>query len=128
MSVASGIDRPGFFGREFIGRPVSAGFLHEGERAIIDDQVIFEKGFGSLKGVFKKAPKAFSADFAALACEAFHLTFRMFVGRFSDRFVDLQPVAYGFDFAKWDSGLHHAPRTWIHSEKKDPFVARRKSA
>src|SRR5437868_5265079 len=44
MFIASGEDRSHAGGREFVGRDVAAGFGKKSQRAIIDDEMIFEKG------------------------------------------------------------------------------------
>jgi hypothetical protein len=105
--------------REFVGRSIAAALFKEGERAIIDDDVVLEEFRRGAETFREQTPEAFAADFAAGAFEAGDQPFGMLVRRTIDRRLDLQPIAHGRDLAEWDSGLGHAERARIHPEKED---------
>jgi len=106
---------------KFVRRSVAAGFLHEDERAVIGDEMATEEGFGFMPMIRDCAPEARAADLASRTCKAIDRSFRVFVRRSIDAFLDPDPVPYGIDFTKGHAGLGHAVGARVHAQKDDPL-------
>ena len=119
VGVTRGHQRSGLGGGEFIGGAVAAGVFHEGEWAVVDDEVVGKKFFRGGEAFAEQAPKATSADFAAGAGEAVDGALGVFAGGFADGGIDAEPIAGGGDFAEGHSGLRHAEGTGVHAEEHD---------
>ena len=119
VRVARGHQRGGLGGGEFVGGAIAAGVFHEGERAVVDDEVVGEKFFRCGEAFTEESPKAASADFAAGAGEAVDGALGVFAYGFADGGIDAEPIAGGDDFAEGHAGLRHAEGSGVHAEKYD---------
>jgi hypothetical protein len=121
VTVTGPVEEFLFCGGEFVGSVVAAGFLHEDEGAVVENEVVGEKFPGRCEALLEEPPEPPAAHFRALASEAFDGAFGVFVRGFSDLGVDSDPVANELDFTERDANLGHAPRAWIHPEEDDAF-------
>ena len=119
VRVARGHQRGGFGGGEFVGGAIAAGVFHEGQRTVVDDEVVGEKFFWRGKAFGEEPPQAAATDFAAGAGETVDGALGVFAGGFADGGVDAEPIACSGDFAKGHAGLRHAEGAGVHAEKHD---------
>lgn len=104
---------------KFVGRAIGSALFQERERAVVEDEVRFEKLVGRSEALREEFPESLTADLCSRAGEAGDEPLRVFGRRFSDRGFDAQPVAHGRDLAEGHAGLRHAERAGIHAEKDD---------
>ena len=119
VRVACCHQRRGLGGGEFVGRAISAGVFHKGERTVVDDKVIGEKFFRCGEAFAEESPQASPTHFAAGAGEAVDGAFGVFADGFADGGVDAEPIACGGNFAKGHAGLRHAEGARVHAEEHD---------
>ena len=84
MRVAMSPERLPFRRGQFIGGAIAPAFFEKGERTIIDDEMLLEKGGCGAEALREEAPKAFTANLIATTGEAGDGAFRMFVPRAFD--------------------------------------------
>ena len=128
MGVARVLHGGGFRGGQFVGRAIATAVLHEDKRAVVDDEVIFKESISTAEALFEQAPQAPPTDLRLFAGEADDAAFKMFVLGLADVFVDAHPITHCRDLAKWHTGLCHAPRAGIHTDKYDFFPAAAKAS
>ena len=123
MGATRGVDSGAFGSGEFIGREVATALAHPDERAVVEHEVIGEKGLGFAKAGGEEPPETFSADLAAGAGEAGDGAFGVLgEGDINGR-VDTQPVAHGGDLAEGHAALGHTERAGVHSKEYDTLGA-----
>src|SRR5262249_23117037 len=81
------------------------------------DDVLAEKILGRTETFREQTPQPFAANFASMAIEAENQPLRMLSLWFVDLRLNAEPIPHCGDLAKRNSGLRHAERAGIHSEK-----------
>ena len=117
MFVACGKQSFALARQQFVRSAVASAFFHERERTIIQNDVLPEKILRITETFGEQSPQTFAADFAPVTIEAEHRAFRIFFSRLVDLRTNPEPIAHGRDLSERNSGLRHAERAWIHSEK-----------
>lgn len=115
--IAGGLKGFSRLGGKFVGRQVTSGLDEKRKRAIVRDEKVLEEVFRGFVCFLGPSPKTSAADFAPGAVQPANRYFRMFVDRFSYLAVQFQPAFHGIHLAKRNTGLHHAPRSGVHSQE-----------
>ena len=70
MGVAEVLHGGGFLGGQFVGRAIAAAVLHEDQRAVVGDEVVFKESVGAAEALFEQTPQSPPTDLRLLAGEA----------------------------------------------------------
>ena len=108
---------------ELVRGPVAAGFLHEDEGAVVQDEVVSEECVRGAESLREQAPQAAPAHLRPGATEPLDRPLGVLLFRFADRGLNPHPVADGDYLAKGDANLGHAPRPRVHPQE-DYFLGR----
>jgi|GEM_PF-137386 len=118
MGVTGGEQRLSLLHRQLVWSQVFSGFTHENEGAIVNDEVIGEKGFWGDELLLEIAPKTTATDFRTRAAETFNAALGVLRLRFSNGTLKPQPVPSCSDLAKRNTRLRHPERTGVHAQQK----------
>lgn len=127
MRIAGDFHDGSFGGGELVRCVIAATGLDEHERAVVGNEVVFEKGLRCAETLRKQPPEPPAADFRLWAVEADDAPLRVLAFRFAHGLVDAHPVAHGGDLAKGHAGLSHAKRSGVHADEDDTFGAAAKA-
>ena len=116
-AIADGEQRFAFGGGKLVRRPVAAGLLEEGQRAVVVDEELVEEPVGSPETCREETPQPFATHFAASAIEAVDRSLGVFMPRLLDRSFDFEPLPDHRDLPERHTSLDHAERARVHADE-----------